>query len=328
MATILKRGESWRAQVRKSGYKPLSKTFSKKVLAEKWVREREAEMESGLFVKEDPDFGVLIQRYIDEILPLKPMQRSHTATLRTLKRKVTGTKVSELTPQWMFDFAKAHNVAPSTRAQLFIFLGMVLRTADTLWEVRPDWDRWHRGRKLLISMNLIGRSLERSRRVSEDEVELILDNMRSSLPMEDLIAFAIDSCMRLGEVVRVVWTDLRAQDKTLTIRDRKHPRKRLGNHQTIPLLGRSFEIASRQMRWKKEIFPYDANSISAAFHRAVERAGLEDLRWHDLRHEGVCRLFEAGMSIPEVALVSGHNDWNQLRRYTHLRAVDLVNKVG
>lgn len=323
MASILKRGDRWRAQIRKSGAKPLSASFSKKVLAEKWVREREGEIEQGLFVRDDPDFGVLVQRYIDEILPVKPVQRSHAATLQTLKRKVTGVKVSEITPQWMFDFAKAHNVAPSTRAQLFIFLGMILRTADTFWEVRPDWDRWHRGRKALITMGLIGRSQERSRRVSDEEVEQILDNMRSGLPMDELIAFAIDSCMRLGEVVRVTWTDLHDQDKTLTIRDRKHPKKKMGNHQTIPLLGRAFDIASRQMRWRKEIFPYDAGSISAAFHRGVERAGLEDLRWHDLRHEGISRLFEQNYRIEQVALVSGHNDWGMLKRYTHLSPVDL-----
>ena len=88
MATIVKRGDTWRAQIRRAGCKALSGSFSKKALAEKWVREREAEIEEGRFVKEDPDFGVLMQRYIDEILPVKPMQRSHVATMRTIKRKL------------------------------------------------------------------------------------------------------------------------------------------------------------------------------------------------------------------------------------------------
>lgn len=323
MASITKRGDSWRVQVRRRGHKPLYQTFTKKALAERWAREMESEVEAGKFVAEDPDFGVLVQRYIDEILPVRPMQRSHVATMRNLKRRVAGTKVSEITPAWMLEFAQGVNAAPSTRGQLLVFLGLVLRTADTFWGVRPDWDGWKRGRHMLLTYGLIGPSQARSRRVSEEEIELILDCMQSGLPMEDLIRFAVDSCMRLGEIVRVVWSDLDTEGKTLTIRDRKHPRKKLGNHQTIPLLGEAFTIASRQMKWRKEIFPYDAGSISAAWHRAVVRAGLDDLRWHDLRHEGICRLFERGYEIQEVALVSGHSDWNMLRRYTHLKPESL-----
>lgn len=323
MATILKRGDTWRAQIRKAGHKTLSRSFSKKALADKWVRETEDAIERGAFRQNDPDFGVLVQRYIDEILPIRPMARSHTATLRNLKRRVSGTPVSEITAQWMLTLCKAMTCGPATRGQYLTFLGMVLKTADTFWEVRPDWDEWRRGRAMLQTLGMIAKPQERDRRVSDEAVELILDEMRSSLPMEELIAFAIDSCMRLAEVVRVRWADLDTEKRTLVIRDRKHPRKRLGNHQTIPLLGRSFEIVQAQVRQAPEIFPYDGGSISAAFHRAVVRAGLEDLRWHDLRHEGICRLFERGYEIQEVALVSGHNDWGMLRRYTHLKPESL-----
>lgn len=323
MASITKRGDSWRVQVRRKGHKPLTKTFSKKALAESWAREMEQQIEAGAFHAEDPDFGVLVQRYIDEILPIKPMQRSHVATMRNLKRRVAGTKVSEVTAQWMLSVAQGMDCAPSTRAQYFVFLAMVLRTADTFWDTRPDWDEWKRGRHMLVQYGLLGRSQERNRRVTNDEVELILDCMQSSLPMEELIHFALDSAVRLGELVRVTWGDLDETKKTLTIRDRKHPSMKIGNDQTIPLLGRSFDIVQAQVRQKKQIFPYDAGSISAAFHRAVVRAGLVDLRWHDLRHEAICRLFEAGYEIQEVALVSGHRDWNMLRRYTHLKPESL-----
>lgn len=318
MATIVKRDDKWRVQVRRKGHKTLSKTFSKKILAEKWAREMETAVEEGRFHANDPDFGVVVQRYIDEVLPLKPMQRTHHATLRTLRRKVSGVLVSGLTAGWMLEFAKQHDVAPSTRGQLFIFLGMVLKAADTFWDVRPDWDEWNRGRKALQSMGLVARSQERSRRVSDDEVELIMDHMRSTLPMDELIAFAIDSCMRVAEVCRIEWRDLDTEKRTVMIRDRKHPQKKLGNHQTVPLLGRTFGIIQRQVKQSKLIFPYNPNSIGAAWCRAVQNAGLEDVRWHDLRHEGISRLFEQSYGIEQVALVSGHSSWNQLRRYTHL----------
>ncbi len=318
MATIVKRGDSWRAQIRKAGTKTLSKTFSKKVLAEKWVRETELAIEAGEFQREDPDFGALVQRYIDEILPVKPMQRSHTASMRTLRRKVAGVTVSQLTPAWMLEFAQGMDCAPSTRNQYLIFLGLVLRTADTFWDVRPNWDAWKRGRAALAEYNLIGRPGQRDRRVTDADVVQILDHMSSGLPMDDLIAFAIASCMRLSEITRAQWADVDHTKKTLLIRDRKHPNKKAGNHQTIPLLGEAYPIVKRQIKQHGLIFPFDGNSISAAFHRATVKAQIPDMRWHDLRHEGISRLFEQGYHIEQVALVSGHASWNMLKRYTHL----------
>jgi integrase len=68
-----------------------------------------------------------------------------------------------------------------------------------------------------------------------------------------------------------------------------------------------------------EIFPYSAESVSTSWTRACKILGIEDLHFHDLRHEGVSRLFEMDWDIPRVASVSGHRDWNSMRRYTHLR---------
>jgi integrase len=66
------------------------------------------------------------------------------------------------------------------------------------------------------------------------------------------------------------------------------------------------------------IFPASADAISAAFTRACKVLGIEDLHFHDLRHEGISRLFEMSWNIPHVAAVSGHRSWQSLKRYTHL----------
>jgi len=71
------------------------------------------------------------------------------------------------------------------------------------------------------------------------------------------------------------------------------------------------------------IFPYKTLSISSAFTKACQQLGIDDLRYHDLRHEGTSRLFEWGYQIPEVALCTGHKDWKMLTRYTQLQAKDL-----
>ena len=75
-------------------------------------------------------------------------------------------------------------------------------------------------------------------------------------------------------------------------------------------------------------FPVNANAFRLAWERLRKRADLCDLRFHDLRHEAISRFFEMGLSVPEVAVISGHKDARMLFRYTHLRAEDLVNKMS
>lgn len=86
----------------------------------------------------------------------------------------------------------------------------------------------------------------------------------------------------------------------------------------MPLLGEAFEIVNAQPRIAPFVFPYNHESVSAAFERACDALDIEDLRFHDLRHEGVSRLFELGYSAMEVMLVSGHRDVNSLRRYLQI----------
>ena len=76
------------------------------------------------------------------------------------------------------------------------------------------------------------------------------------------------------------------------------------------------------------LLPTSANALRLSWDRAKRRAEIEDLHFHDLRHEAISRFFEMELSIPEVALISGHKDYRMLARYTHLRAEDLVGRLG
>jgi integrase len=154
--------------------------------------------------------------------------------------------------------------------------------------------------------------------------------------MIDITLFAIATAMRLGEIVSLEWSDLDEANRTILIRARKHPTKKATNDQRVPLLrgpcmvaGKlidPLEIIYRQKSaWSRtgRIFPHAAQSISTNFQRTTDALKIPDLHFHDLRHDGASRLFEAGYSIEQVALVTGHKDWNMLRRYTQLRAKNL-----
>jgi len=185
-------------------------------------------------------------------------------------------------------------------------------------------------RSALATVGLVAKSKRRDRRVSDAELEAIIkqvEKKQTEIPMRDVLHFCLASAMRISEVCRLEWRDLNEADKTISIRDRKHPTDKLGNDQVVPLLDATgfdaFEIAKRQKRSGTLIFPYNARTVSAYVTRACTALKLRDISLHDLRHEGISRLFAAGYQIHQVALVSGHRDWGMLKRYTHIRATDL-----
>jgi integrase len=183
----------------------------------------------------------------------------------------------------------------------------------------------------LKRLGLIGKGQERDRRPTDDELRRLVTyfdtNPRQTIPLGRIIEFAVATAMRQDEIVRVCWSDVDWRTRMLTIRDRKDPREKRGNDQRIPLFAANgydaWLIVGEQRklikRGQDRIFPFNGKSVGTAFHRACKDLGIDDLTFHDLRHEGTSRLFEAGLAIHQVALVTGHRDWKMLRRYTHLK---------
>lgn len=75
------------------------------------------------------------------------------------------------------------------------------------------------------------------------------------------------------------------------------------------------------------IWNIQPNSLTQAFRRICKKADIRDLRFHNLRHEATTRLFEKGFNIMEVSSITGHKDLKMLKRYTHLKAEDLVHRL-
>ena len=108
------------------------------------------------------------------------------------------------------------------------------------------------------------------------------------------------------------------------------PLTKNGTSREVPLSIKAVQVLNNQ-RSRQDTptpFPVNTNAFRLAWERLRKRADLCDLRFHDLRHEAISRFFEMGLSIPEVAVISGHKDARMLFRYTHLRAEDLVKKIN
>lgn len=276
--------------------------------------------------------GSLIAKYIAYMDLDKPLARSKRGTLNFLAKTVLAdVPVAQLTGARIISFARerrADGTKPQTINQYIIYLGVVLRQAKNYAKLSLDMHDFDEAVIELKAKGLIGRSAERERRLQESELAKLLSVAQLTahkriIPIAVLIRFAIETAMRLGEIVGLRWADLDEKNRTIIIRDRKDPQKKLGNNQTVPLLGQAFAIIQAQPRNGELIFPFKAHCASTAFTRLVARSGVNGLCFHDLRHEGISRLFEQGYQIQEVALISGHRSWKNLARYTQLKAVDL-----
>jgi integrase len=139
--------------------------------------------------------------------------------------------------------------------------------------------------------------------------------------MVAITVFALFSARRQEEIVRIAWADLDADgpNPRVLVRDMKDPTAKTGNHIWCDLPEPALRVVKAMPKRAPLIFPYGIDAVSAAFTRACAFLDIEDLHFHDLRHEGVSRLFEMGWSIPHVAAVSGHRSWSTLKRYAHLR---------
>jgi len=273
----------------------------------------------------------MIDRYVAEAAAVKAMNATKQRSLDYFKASIGSIPIAQLTSADIIGYCTRRlvEVKPSTIAVEIGYLHLVLKAAAVSWDLPVSDKAILQAREYLKSHGMVSTAAERDRRPTTSELTQLREywaanpDQPDEMPMADLMDFAIASAMRRAEVCGLRWEDIDETDHTILVRDRKDPRKKRGNDQVVPLLGEAWVIVQRQPREGELIFPYRPESISMRWVRSCKACGIDDLRWHDLRHEGISRLFESGYSVPQVALVSGHKDWRHLRRYTQLKARDL-----
>lgn len=335
MASIILIGNAYRAQVRRSGQPVMTKSFSLKMhgtlaAAEKeakaWVAKLETEINSGKKIGVHGKTGVLLGKAIERYLEENPaLGKTGVDILGYLKKGIGHLYIDKLSDDDIVIYIQKKNFGPMSGAMHFSFLSSVLIMAKVDWKLHVP-EILDEARARLRIRGLIGSSRERDRRPTENEIKMLLDyKFPTPIPMADIIRFAMSSAMRQAEITRIKHLTVDTKHKTVVITDRKHPKKKKGNHKTVPLLDESLAIIKRQVKVEgnDNIFPFNPSTIGTYFTLACQALGIVDLRFHDLRHEGTSRLFEMGYQIHEVAMFTGHEDWKMLKRYTQLKAKDI-----
>jgi integrase len=339
VATLIRlKSGSWRAQIRRKG-KYVNETFRRRKDAEEWaldIERRIDRQEPATTRSRDAKLvGDLIALHRADLQEVgKKIGRSKDASLNFLDERIGHLHIGELDRERLIQFGKeraSEGAGPVTVGMDLGYIKTIYSHAAAVHGISAPIEPINLARIALGRLGLVGKGNERDRRPTQDELDRIIaafeTNARQQIPVGRIVRFAVATAMRQDEIVRVDWRDFDANARMLLIRDRKDPRRKHGNDQRIPLLDVSgydaCRIIEEQGRYSNvregRIFPYNGRSVGTAFRRQCKELQIDDLHFHDLRHEGTSRLFEAGFSIEQVVLVTGHKDWKMLRRYTHLK---------
>jgi integrase len=324
VATLRKRNGLWQAQVRRRGFDPVSKTFQTRQDGAGWARQIEAEMDRNVFVPRKAAESVTVKgltdRYLKEVAPQKRSYRAMRYDLLALGHHFRHRMLATLTPADVASFRDARlasGCAGATVSKQLNVLARVIDTADREWGVHAPTNP---ARMVSRPPSAPGRS----RRITSAEEDVLLGACRASRAtnLASIMILAIETAMRLGELLALEWVDVHLDRRTVRLRTTKN-----GEARTVPLSSRALGVLTALKRGSENrIFPNwkDTLSFEHAWRRAVVKSGLQDLHFHDLRHEAATRLFERGLNPMQVAAITGHKTLQMLKRYTHLRAEDLV----
>lgn len=309
-----------------------TKTFDRRQAAAAWLEGREGDLTKPGAIERakasDPPLSAAIDRYTAEAI--KEIGRTKAQVLRAIKGyPLAAIPCARITSVDIVAFAKAkldEGVKPQTVANYLSHLAGLFSVAGPAWGYRLDRDAMSDAQKVAARVGLISKAGQRDRRPTLDELDRMMTHIGErravrpyAIPMQKIIAFAIFSTRRQEEITRIAWKDLDHEGKRVLVRDMKNPGEKIGNHVWCDLPDPALAVITSMPRVAEEIFPFAADTISASFTRMCQFLAIEDLHFHDLRHDGVSRLFEMGKTIPHVAAVSGHRSWPSLKRYTHLR---------
>jgi integrase len=392
MAVIEKRGDGqFRARVRKTGFPPLSKTFINRSDAATWAKGIEVEMERGSFVTiskaQSTTFKDLADRYLKEVTPAKRSAASEKSRIAVLVDRFGPYFISSITREMVGQFRDDRLATPALRA-------------DRLRKTKPknihsrvrhdkvaDLPRTLSPQSVIHELNTLSTMIEharkewsiqlnenpahvskpkrpdsRTRRLSATELQWLHRAADKSIApgLGQVIVLAIETSMRLGELLGLRWSSINLQRRTAHLMDTKN-----GDSRTVALSTAAIAALRKVAKIQKAQKAHNAandgkeeqrvdgrvfhwagsDSFEKAWKRCVARAQamyvasceatgakpqagfLGDLRFHDLRHEAISRLVEHGLTTFEVSTMSGHKSLQMLKRYTHLEAEKVAAKL-
>ncbi len=199
---------------------------------------------------------------------------------------------------------------PQTVNGYMVALGTLIRFDGPLCGVTMPRAEFEEAMRTLQHQKIVTKSAQRNRRSTLDELDLLMDHFVNGyranprmVPMHKIVAAAIFETHCQGALLLQTWADYDLENEEITIRNMKHPKQTKGNDMTLSIQEEAQAIIESLPRTGDRIFPYNSDVVSRRIIDACKLLGIEDLHFHDLRHEGISRLFEMGLTIGFVAQI-------------------------
>jgi integrase len=326
MATVRKRGDSWRAEIMRAGHRE-SRTFATRAEAEDWAIQREAEIVRGEAVPRSR------KTLAEALARIEPRNRTDKTRAAVASRYTfASVPLPDVTPEMLANWrdARLRQVSPGTVLREMTFLRGVFERA------RLEW-RWI-AKNPLSDVKRPPEPPARKRLISDaerDAMLVALDYTGAVTTVHHEVAvallLALETGMRAGEILGLTRNDVDLEARTASL-----PRTKNGDSRQVPLsttavalirkmLGRRLTFV-RVLRNDGRIFHIDGPTLDTLFRRAREQAGLEGFTFHDSRATAVTRLSKK-LDIHELARMIGHRDLNSLNAYYRTPASEIARRL-
>ncbi|MFM0454963.1 site-specific integrase [Paraburkholderia nemoris] len=326
MATIRQRNDRWQAIVKRKGHPVLSKTFDLKKDAERWSREQERLIDTGLFVDDfkerETTLTQLLDRYATEVSNGKRGSRAESYRIESFKKlSLAKHALSAITPQMVASWrdARLNEVSSGTALRELQLLGHIFSIAMREWGFRLTSNPVS-----LIRKPRSGKARDRVLTAGERAALISACGQCHNPWIRPVVIFALETASRRGEILALTWEDVDFARRTATLQVTKagQPRKVPLSTTCVTML----EALPRSLDGR--VFPVSMEAVKQAYERAVVRAGIANFTFHDLRHDALTRLAKHGLSVLELRAISGHTTANMLQRYVSIDAGELAMKLA
>jgi len=327
MASFRQHGNGWQGRIRRRGYPDITKTFETKADAEKWARALESEIDKGQFVNvseaQRTTLGDVIARYLTEVTPSMKGASEDTIRLKAIMRRpIAWWSMANLSAARIAVYRdeRLKEVSAGTVIRELAYLSAIINHARREWGINVPNP---------VQMVRKPQSPQaRSRVLTDVEVSKLLTALeptgRRSHWTKPAVQLALATAMRRGELLSLKWEHVDLNARTAFLPDTKN-----GDSRTVPLSTAAVQVLSALPRHiSGSVFPVKFFTLDAAFKRGVRRAGLDGVRFHDLRRTAITRMADKLPNVIELAAVSGHKSLMVLKRYYRPTAAELAQKLG
>lgn len=317
----------YRVRVRRKGAPLQTATFPRLTDAKKWAQVTEGAVLEGRHFKSAEakrhTLAEMIDRYLREVLPRKSASSIYMQTLqlRWWKGQLGHRALAEITPPLLAGYreklaqGERKPRSNATQVRYLAALSHTFTIAVREWQ----WCEDNPVRKVAKPREPRGRI----RCLNDQERQHLLEACQASRNpyLYQVVILALATGARRGELLSLRWPDMDLKRGMLIFHETKN-----GERRAVPLTGQALTLMQQHAKVRRLntqlVFPNAAGtkplSIRDAFNRAVERAGITDFTFHDLRHSAASYLAMSGASMMEIAEILGHKTLAMVKRYSHL----------